>query len=254
MSGRTPAGHHFSILLLRQVFTIFRRKKTPAPETADFIVAGLGNPGRKYETTRHNAGFLAVDLLCQEYGGERMHKVKCNALYTFCRIDGKNVLVMKPQTYMNLSGEAVRDMAHAFQVPPERVIVVFDDVAIPCGAIRVKRKGSDGGHNGIKSIIYCLKSADFPRVKIGVGGPGQDDMVDHVLGELDTDAYQGVKLAPAAVADIIKLGVDQAMQRHNTKPQSEKPKPERKKPQPPAAEAAAPQAEAQPTETQGDGQ
>ncbi|MBR4875968.1 MAG: aminoacyl-tRNA hydrolase, partial [Clostridia bacterium] len=118
----------------------------------DYIVAGLGNPGSRYERTRHNAGFIAADKLCDRLGGGRMTKVKCKALYEICRLGSHNILIMKPQTYMNLSGEAVRDMAEAFKVPPERIIVVYDDISIPTGTLRIRASGSAGGHNGMKSI------------------------------------------------------------------------------------------------------
>ena len=134
-------------------------------------------------------------------------------------VQSEKVILAKPITYMNLSGEAVRDMAAAFSVPPERVIVVFDDVSLPAGRIRVRRSGSAGGHNGIKSIIYQLQSDAFPRVKIGVGAPqkGVEDMKDFVLDTLDSEAYAGVKMAPDAVLAIIDKGVDQAMQLFNGK-------------------------------------
>ena len=124
---------------------------------------------------------------------------------------------MKPQTFMNLSGEAVRDMANAYHVPPEHIVVLFDDVAIPAGHLRVRRSGSAGGHNGIKSIIYQLESDQFPRIKIGMGAPAGEDMKDYVLDEIDSDAYQGVKAAPEAVLTLLTQGVDAAMQAYNGK-------------------------------------
>ncbi len=183
----------------------------------DYIVAGLGNPGRKYELTRHNAGFIAADELCRQLGG-RCRKIKCKALYEIFGVSGKNVLIMKPQTFMNLSGEAVRDMAESFKVPPERIIAVFDDTALPQGRLRVKRSGSDGGHNGVKSIIYQLSSDAFPRVKIGIGDRGEADLADYVLGELDEEALNCARnTAPEAVLTLINSGVDEAMQKFNKK-------------------------------------
>ena len=183
-----------------------------------YIIAGLGNPGKKYENTRHNMGFLAVDLLAEKYG-IRIDKIKFKALVGEGRIAGQKVLLVKPQTYMNLSGEAVRDMAAAFCVPPERIIILFDDVSLPTARIRVRRSGSAGGHNGIKSIIYQLQSDQFPRVKIGVGAPekGKEDMKDFVLDTLDSDAMAGIRLAPDAAVCIIENGVDAAMQQFNGK-------------------------------------
>lgn len=199
------------------MFGIFRRKRPAEPENIDYIIVGLGNPGRNYETTRHNAGFLAVDLLAQKVGVDRINKSKHKALYAACTYQGKNLLLVKPQTFMNLSGEAVRDMAASYHVPPERVVVLYDDINIHAGRIRVKRSGSDGGHNGIKNILYHLQSDVFPRVKIGVGRPSGEDMKDYVLDSLDSDAYQGVKAAPDAALEIIFKGVDQAMQSFNGK-------------------------------------
>ena len=182
-------------------------------------MAGLGNPGRQYETTRHNAGFMALDLLAEQLGAGRLTKTRFQSTYATCEHHGKSIVLMKPQTYMNLSGEAVRDMAAALSVPPERVIVVFDDISLPAGRIRVRRSGSAGGHNGIKSIIYQLQSDAFPRVKIGVGSPqkGAEDLKDFVLDTLDSDAYAGVRMAPDAVMAIIDKGVDAAMQEFNGK-------------------------------------
>mgnify|MGYP005968621153 CR=1 FL=1 len=169
--------------------------------------------------TRHNAGFLALDLLAEKLGAGRLTQTRFQSTYTAVQHGGKNILLMKPQTYMNLSGEAVRDMAAAFSVPPERVIVLFDDVSLPTARIRVRRSGSAGGHNGIKSIIYHLQSEQFPRVKIGIGAPekGKEDMKDFVLDTLDGDAMAGVRLAPDAALCIIENGVDAAMQQFNGK-------------------------------------
>ena len=127
------------------MFSIFRRKKTTGePDRIDYIIACLGNPGTRYETTRHNAGFLAADLLAEKLGAGRINRVKCKATYAICLHEGKTLLIMKPQTFMNLSGEAVREMSLAYSVPPERIIVVYDDVNIHEGRIRIKRSGSDG--------------------------------------------------------------------------------------------------------------
>ena len=114
---------------------------------------------------------MALDLLARELGVDRINQAKHRALYAFCQKDGKTLLLAKPQTFMNLSGEAVRDLAQTFQVPPERIVVLYDDISLPSGRLRVRRSGSAGGHNGIKNIIYQLSSDQFPRVKIGVGAP-----------------------------------------------------------------------------------
>lgn len=180
------------------------------------MVVGLGNPGKKYEITRHNAGFLAVDLLCQQ-AGVRPNQLKCKSLYAAFELEGKSVVAMKPQTYMNLSGEAVRDMARAFAVLPERIIVVFDDAALAPGKVRIRRSGSDGGHNGIKSILYQLQTDAFPRIKIGIGSPDreQEDMVDWVMSPLEADTMKVIRLVPDIVCALIAQGVDAAMQKYN---------------------------------------
>ncbi|MBO5973886.1 MAG: aminoacyl-tRNA hydrolase [Clostridia bacterium] len=183
----------------------------------DYIVAGLGNPGSRYERTRHNAGFIAADKLCDQLGGGRMKKVKCKALYEICTLGSRNILIMKPQTYMNLSGEAVRDMADAFKVPPERIIVMYDDISIGTGTLRIRASGSAGGHNGMKSIIYQLQSDQFPRIRIGVGAPEGEDLADYVLDIMDGDALKGAYAAADAAVTLIEKGAQEAQQRFNNK-------------------------------------
>ena len=153
-----------------------------ASSAVEWLVVGLGNPGQKYANTRHNMGFLTVDLLAEE-AGVQLNKVKFKSAYNILRFAGARCLVMKPQTYMNLSGEAVREAAQFYKIPPERVLVLFDDISLPVGKIRVRKAGSAGGHNGIKSIIAMLHSENFPRVKIGIGAkPHPDyDLADWVL-------------------------------------------------------------------------
>ena len=141
-----------------------------ASSAVEWLVVGLGNPGQKYANTRHNMGFLTVDLLAEE-AGVQLNKVKFKSAYNILRFAGARCLVMKPQTYMNLSGEAVREAAQFYKIPPERVLVIYDDVSLPVGKLRVRPSGSAGGHNGIKNIIAHLGTQDFPRVKIGTGAP-----------------------------------------------------------------------------------
>ncbi|WP_294857119.1 aminoacyl-tRNA hydrolase [uncultured Oscillibacter sp.] len=152
---------------------------------AEWILAGLGNPGEKYAKTRHNMGFLTVDLLAEKQG-VKLNKVKFKSAYNILHFGGARVLVMKPQTFMNLSGEAVGEAARFYKIPPERVLVIYDDVSLPVGKLRVRPSGSAGGHNGIKSILSHLGTDQFPRVKIGVGDPGgtagERDMIDWVIG------------------------------------------------------------------------
>lgn len=151
----------------------------------EWLLVGLGNPGEKYANTRHNMGFLTVDLLAEKQG-VKLNKVKFKSAYNTLELGGAKVLVMKPQTYMNLSGEAVREAAQFYKIPSDHVLVIYDDVSLPVGKLRVRPSGSAGGHNGIKNIIAHLGTDKFPRIKIGVGDPGGDkedrDMVSWVIG------------------------------------------------------------------------
>ena len=147
-----------------------------------WLIVGLGNPGKEYERTRHNAGFRAIDLLAGKLGC-KIDRLKFQGLYCQSTYGGKQLYLLKPQTYMNLSGEAVKLAGAFYKIPPERVIVIYDDIAIPLGKVRVRANGSAGGHNGIKSIIAHLGSDKFPRVKVGVGSPTNPeyDLADWVL-------------------------------------------------------------------------
>ena len=187
----------------------------------DWLIVGLGNPGQKYEHTRHNMGFLTVDLLAEKQG-VKLNKVKFKSAFNIMHFAGCKCLVMKPQTYMNLSGEAVREAAQFYKVPADHVLVIYDDVSLPVGKIRVRPTGSAGGHNGIKNIISHLGTQDFPRIKIGTGAPGEGgDMIDWVIGE-PTQADKKILLdsfdrAIAAAEGIIENDGDcqKAMNRFN---------------------------------------
>ena len=182
---------------------------------AEWLVVCLGNPGDKYDGTRHNVGFMVADEI-----GER-EQLKFKALTNTCELGGAKVLLMKPITYMNLSGEAVRQAADFYKVPAERVLVVSDDVSLPVGKLRIRLKGSAGGHNGLKSIIAHLGSESFPRLKIGVGEkPHPDyDLADWVLGKFageDKKAIDAaIKRAADAVEAIIRDGAEKAMGKFN---------------------------------------
>lgn len=192
--------------------------KRPGP--MEWLVVGLGNPGPKYEWTRHNMGFLVIDELA-ERESIPVQRLKFKALTNTAVIGGKSVLLMKPTTYMNLSGEAVGQAARFYKIPPERVLVISDDVALPQGKLRVRRSGSAGGHNGLKNIIAHLGSDQFPRVKVGVGGkPHPDsDMADWVLSPFTGQDRKAMEEAIARAADAVTLlldqGVDQAMAKFN---------------------------------------
>jgi PTH1 family peptidyl-tRNA hydrolase len=198
-----------------------RRKQFSSTAKYDYIIAGLGNPGSKYEMTRHNAGFLAMDLLAIEEN-INIKKLKFHALVADASIGGKKCLLMKPQTMMNNSGEAIGEAARFFKVPADRIIVMFDDVSLDVGQTRIRRKGSAGGHNGIKSIISHLGSEDFPRVKIGVGKqPDPEyDLVDWVLGRFPKEQEADLKKALENTVEAVRLIVDgqteEAMNRFNS--------------------------------------
>ena len=187
----------------------------------DFLIVGLGNPGKKYEMTRHNAGFLAMDLMAIE---ERVDikKLKHHSLVADVKINGKRCLLMKPQTMMNNSGEAVIDAMKYYNISPENVIIIYDDISLDVGQTRIRRKGSAGGHNGIKSIISHIKSEDFPRVKIGVGKkPSPEyDLVNWVLGrfpkELEPDLKSALENTTKAVRLIVNGDIDKAMNLYNS--------------------------------------
>ena len=185
---------------------------------AEWIVAFLGNPGIKYNGTRHNAGFMAADAMEKKLGVS-INKMRFKALTQTVDISGKKVLLMKPQTYMNLSGDAIVQAANFYKVPPERVIVVSDETALPIGRLRIRRGGSAGGHNGLKSVIARLGTDQFPRIRLGVGDkPHPDyDMADWVLsafkGQDAADMELVAKKAADAVECYITEGADRAMNR-----------------------------------------
>ena len=195
----------------------FKGKDGGAPR---WIVAFLGNPESKYDRTRHNAGFMAAAALEQKRG-IKTNKLKFHAFTNVAEFGGERVLFMRPQTYMNLSGDAVAPAAAFYKIPAERVIVVFDDMSLPIGKLRVKRNGSAGGHNGIKSIISKLGTDQFPRVKIGIGAPPHPDydVISWVIGKLNDSDYKTINEAAGvaidAVEEMIKNGVNSAMNKYN---------------------------------------
>ena len=174
---------------MANIFDLFKQISTAdsakSSQPISFIVVGLGNPGDKYTTTRHNAGFMAIDAVAQKYGA-RIDRARFKALCGECEIAGSRVLLMKPQTFMNLSGEAVSEASRFYKIEPKNVIILSDDTTLDCGRLRVRRKGSAGGHNGLKSINEHLGTEEYPRIKIGVGQkPHPDyDLADWVLGSL----------------------------------------------------------------------
>ncbi len=186
-----------------------------------YLIVGLGNPTREYEHTRHNAGFDAVDMLAEKWNiavAEKKHKGLCGKGI----IGGEKVILLKPQTYMNLSGESVRAAADFYKIDPDHIIVMYDDIDLDVGKLRVRAKGSAGGHNGIKNIIAHLGTQEFPRVRIGVGAkPDRMDLADYVLGRFSqverTVMEDAFKEAGEAAAAVIEDGIDAAMNRFNRK-------------------------------------
>lgn len=187
-----------------------------------YLIAGLGNPDKKYEATRHNIGFETIDLLAHKTG-IKLNKIKHKAVLGDGIIAGEKVIVAKPQTYMNLSGESIRDIVNFYKIPVENVIVICDDINLETGRIRIRPKGSDGGHNGLKSIIYQLANDGFIRIRMGVGAPKHEDynLADYVLGKFSKEEIE--LLTPVAekvtqaVELIIKEDVSRAMNKFNGK-------------------------------------
>ena len=187
-----------------------------------WMIVFLGNPGQQYEGTRHNAGFRVGDLLADRYG-VKIRRLKNRALTGECTIGGQKVLFVKPQTYMNLSGEAVRPLADFYKLSPDRILVISDETALPPGRIRLRTGGSAGGHNGLKSIIQHLGTDAFPRLRLGVGAPPHpdQDMADWVLGSFHGEDLKLIEQASEKAADAIECcvtkGIDQAMNQYNSK-------------------------------------
>ncbi len=200
---------------------MFKFKSQTNNGSYDFLVVGLGNPGKKYEKTRHNVGFMSLDILSKEENID-IKKVKFHALTGDGYINGKKVLFMKPQTMMNNSGQAVSECASFYKIPPENIIVIFDDISLDVGKLRIRRKGSAGGHNGIKSIISHLGSENFPRIKIGVGAkPHPDyDLADWVLGTFPKSDLKNLETALANSCGALKIlltgDFEDAMSKYNS--------------------------------------
>lgn len=186
-----------------------------------FVVVGLGNPGRAYANTRHNVGFDTIDILASR-NNIKINKIKFKSVYGEGQIGNEKVMLVKPQTYMNNSGITVKDIYNYYKVPIENIIVIVDDIDIDFASVRVKRKGSAGTHNGLKSIIYLLEDDNFPRVKIGIGKkPENQDLADFVLSRFSKDEREIIEetlnTAAESVEAIVKEGIDNAMNKFNTR-------------------------------------
>ena len=189
-------------------------------KSEDWLIVGLGNPGKEYEKTRHNAGWRAIDILAEKLDC-KIDKAKFQGLYGQTKYAGGKLFLLKPMTYMNLSGRSILQLSAYFHVPPQRIIVLFDDISLEPGRLRIRSDGSAGGHNGIKSIISELGSQDFPRVKIGVGAKAhsEQDLADWVLSGMSASDEKALVSALDRAADaalcIIDNGVPEAANRYN---------------------------------------
>lgn len=188
-----------------------------------YIVIGLGNPGKKYENTRHNVGFMVIDKLAETYGIS-ISKLKFKALIGEGKIGAKKVVLVKPQTYMNLSGEAVREIFNFYKEEPEKLLLIYDDLDTGLGNIRIRKKGSAGTHNGMRSVVSQLGFSDFPRIRIGIGSNGEKEIVDFVIGNFSKDEKKKID---EVISNVVKAtecfvenDIDLAMNKYNKKANS----------------------------------
>ena len=197
-----------------------KNKKEYSSGGIEFIVVGLGNPGKEYENTRHNCGFMAMDKLAEKYNC-KLNKIRFKSTTGECNIEGHRCLLMKPSTYMNLSGQAVVEAKNFYKIAPENIVIMFDDVSLDMGKLRIRRSGSDGGQNGVKNIIYLSGSDKFPRVKIGVGKKPHPeyDLKDWVLSRFSKEDMKTMDTAFENAAEAAALIIDGktelAMQKFN---------------------------------------
>ena len=193
------------------------------------IIAGLGNPGKEYENTKHNVGFLTIDILAEKYG-IKVNKIKFKGLVGEGMIGSEKVLLVKPQTFMNLSGECLREVMAFYKLDIENLMVIYDDIDLPMGNLRIRKKGSAGTHNGMRSVIYQLQDDGFPRIRVGIGGERKGDLAGYVIsgftGENRKIIEEAITKAAEAAACLAEFGPDRAMADFNTK--KEKVKKEKK--------------------------
>lgn len=207
-----------------------------------FLIVGLGNPGTKYEHTRHNVGFDVLALLSEKLKLP-INRKKCNALVGETLLNGEKVVLCKPQTFMNLSGQAVQGLMHWYRTPPSHLLVIYDDIDLAPGTVRIRKDGSAGTHNGMRSILDQLGVQTFPRIRVGVGAKPEDyELADWVLSHYHTPeerkiAFDAYSLAAEAALEFIQNGIESAMRKYNT------PKPKMEKPKPPKPETPVPEGE-----------
>ena len=184
-----------------------------------YLIIGLGNPEPEYSGTRHNMGFDVINKISQKYEIE-LNRSGFKSIYGKGIIEDEKVILCKPQTYMNLSGDAVSEIANYYKVPLENIIIIHDDIDIEPGVVKIRKKGGAGTHNGMKSVVEKLRSTDFPRIRIGIGMPeNKNDLINYVIGQIPVEEYlelvQGINLAVDAVIEILKIGIDNAMNKIN---------------------------------------
>lgn len=184
-----------------------------------YLVVGLGNPEEQYAKTRHNMGFSTINKIAEKHH-ILLEKKKFDAIYEDTRIEGEKVILVKPQTYMNLSGTSVRQFVQFYKIPMDHLIIIYDDIDIDKGIIKIRKKGGPGNHNGMKSVIQEIASDTFPRVRVGIGQPTyKNDIINYVIGQVPDEEYEilekGIETAAEAVMDILKNGIDHAMNAYN---------------------------------------
>lgn len=184
-----------------------------------YLVIGLGNPEEQYAKTRHNMGFSTINKIAEKYH-ITLEKKKFDAIYEDTRIEGEKVILVKPQTYMNLSGTSVRQFVQFYKIPTDHVVIIYDDIDIEKGVIKIRKKGGPGNHNGMKSVVQEIGSNAFPRIRVGIGQPiYKNDMINYVLGQVPNEEYEilekGIEAAADAIVDILKNGIDHAMNAYN---------------------------------------
>ena len=184
-----------------------------------FLIVGLGNPEEKYEKTRHNMGFNTIDKISKKYNIE-FDKNKFEGIYGIGSIYGKKVILLKPQTYMNLSGKSIAPMANFYKIDMQNIIVIYDDMDIEVGTVKLRKKGGPGSHNGMKSVVEELSSTDFPRVRVGIGKPEfKGNTINYVIGKMPEEKFiklnKATQTAADAVVEIVKNGIDTAMNKFN---------------------------------------
>ncbi len=184
-----------------------------------YLIVGLGNPEPEYSKTRHNMGFDVINQIAKKYGID-LSRSKFDGIYGSGSIEDQKIILLKPQTYMNLSGKSIKQFVDFYKIPIENVLVIYDDMDVNIGAIKIRKKGGPGSHNGAKSVVHELAKEEFPRIRVGIGKPVDEyDAIDYVIGKLEEETYQkleeGIKKALQAIPEYIKNGIDSAMNKYN---------------------------------------